>query len=216
MAGVSACFELDIKKIVALSTLSQLGVMMFSLSIGYCSLAFFHLIRHALFKALLFISVGCVIHNHNDWQDFRSVRGLWSKIPLVGGCIILAGLALSGLPFLGGFYSKDLIVEGLLMGGFNLFLLVVVGLGLIITLVYSIRLFFKGVCGSFRVSVVQMRERLSIYEVAPMMCLGLLSTVGGYFLQSIVFEFGELFLLEIGFKLFMTFVLVGRIFLRGV
>lgn len=66
MAGGSACVELDMKKIVALSTLRQLGVIMFSLRLGYCSLAFFHLLSHALFKALLFVGVGCVIHNHDD------------------------------------------------------------------------------------------------------------------------------------------------------
>lgn len=76
ISGVRAFFELDIKKIVALSTLRQLGVIMFSLRLGYCSLAFFHLIRHAIFKAILFVRVGCVIHRHGDWQDFRRVGGL--------------------------------------------------------------------------------------------------------------------------------------------
>lgn len=66
MSGVRACFEIDIKKIVALSTLRQLAVMMFSLSLGYYSLALFHLLRHALFKALLFVGVGCVIHSQDD------------------------------------------------------------------------------------------------------------------------------------------------------
>lgn len=76
IAGIRAYYEVDIKKVVALSTLSQLGVMIFSLRLGFYSLAFFHLVRHALFKALLFIRVGCIIHNHCDWQDFRSIRGL--------------------------------------------------------------------------------------------------------------------------------------------
>lgn len=76
MAGVRACFEVDMKKIVALSTLSQLGVIMFSLSLGCYALAFFHLVSHALFKALLFVGVGCVIHNHSDCQDFRMIGGL--------------------------------------------------------------------------------------------------------------------------------------------
>lgn len=127
-------------------------------------------------------------------------------MPLVSGSIIMASLALSGLPFLGGFYSKDLIVERLLIGGMRAFLVVFVGVGLIITFIYSMRLFLKSVCGNPRQSVVQVGERLSIYEVVPMVSLGLASRFGGWFLQSTMFEFGELFLLEVGFKGFMTFV----------
>lgn len=130
MAGIRAYYEVDMKKVVALSTLSQLGIIIFSLSLGYYCLAFFHLVSHALFKALLFVSVGCVIHSHSDWQDFRAIGGLWSKSPLSGGCVMLAGMALRGLPFLGGFYSKDLVVERLLEGQVNWLVCFVVGIGL--------------------------------------------------------------------------------------
>ena len=81
MAGFSACFEVDLKKIVALSTLSQLGIIMLSLAMGYHSLAFFHLLRHALFKALMFMRVGRVIHLSGDSQDLRDVGGLWEGMP---------------------------------------------------------------------------------------------------------------------------------------
>lgn len=148
MAGVSACVELDLKKVVALSTLSQLGVIMFSLRLGYCSLAFFHLLRHALFKSILFVSVGCVIHGFGDGQDFRVVGGLWLKMPVVAGCLMLASVALSGLPFLGGFYSKDLIVEGIMVRGVRVFLILVVGAGLAMTFFYRIRFFLKRVFGN--------------------------------------------------------------------
>lgn len=76
MAGFGACLEVDLKKVVALSTLRQLGVIMFSLSMGRYDLAFFHLVRHAMFKALLFVSVGRVIHGFDDSQELRNIRGL--------------------------------------------------------------------------------------------------------------------------------------------
>ena len=90
MAGLGANFEYDLKKIIALSTLSQLGVIMRILSIGYANLAFFHLLSHALFKALLFICAGAVIHNIKDYQDIRVIGSLVSQIPLTTFCINLA------------------------------------------------------------------------------------------------------------------------------
>merc|ERR1712106_997817 len=111
MAGLGANFEYDLKKIIALSTLSQLGVMISILSLGYANLAFFHLLRHALFKALLFICAGAVIHNIKNYQDIRLMGRLVSEIPLTTFCINLANLALCGSPFIAGFYSKDLILE---------------------------------------------------------------------------------------------------------
>ncbi|MEW8078579.1 MAG: proton-conducting transporter membrane subunit [Candidatus Thiodiazotropha endolucinida] len=81
MAGISACFEVDLKKIVALSTLRQLGIIVMALAMGYYSLAFFHLITHALFKSLMFIRVGRVIHLFGDSQDLRDVGGLWERMP---------------------------------------------------------------------------------------------------------------------------------------
>nr|YP_010688221.1 NADH dehydrogenase subunit 5 [Pillucina pisidium (Dunker, 1860)]WBR65415.1 NADH dehydrogenase subunit 5 [Pillucina pisidium (Dunker, 1860)] len=208
MAGMSACFEMDMKKVVALSTLSQLGVMMFSLSLGYYCLAFFHLLSHALFKALLFVGIGCVIHGHEDWQDFRMVSGLWSKAPLVAGSIVLALLALSGLPFLGAFYSKDLVVEGMLEGGVSLFLGLVGGLGLMMTLIYSGRLFFSGVFSNFSLKCAQSGEsHISMYEFIPLVCLTAISSLGGWLLQGLMFEFSSLFLLEIYYKNFINFII---------
>lgn len=207
-AGVGACFELDIKKVVALSTLRQLRVIIFSLSLGYYSLALFHLLRHALFKALLFVGVGCVIHRQDDWQDFRIARGLWLKMPLVRGCIILAGLALRGLPFLGGFYSKDLVVEKFLDGGTSMLLGFRVGAGLIMTIIYRGRLFFGRVMGDLSLKLAQRGENgLSVYEIIPLICLGLASRMGGWFLQGVVFDFRDLLLLEIRFKRFVNFII---------
>lgn len=111
MAGASAIVEIDIKKIVALSTLRQLGLMMTSLGLGQWSVRFFHLITHAFIKALLFLSVGNAIHFSNDYQDLRKSKLLIYKSPLSTAFMAVANLGLCGFPFLAGFYSKDLWLE---------------------------------------------------------------------------------------------------------
>lgn len=111
IAGLSANTECDIKKIIALSTLRQLGVIIVRLGLGAPLLAFFHLITHALFKALLFICAGTLIHLHHHSQDLRYIGNLMPQIPSIVAPIIVANLALCGTPFLAGFYSKDAILE---------------------------------------------------------------------------------------------------------
>lgn len=111
MAGISAMGELDIKKIVALSTLSQLGLIVSSVGFGLAPLAFFHLLTHAYFKALLFISVGSIIHLSSDYQDLRKIRVRTESSSPTLAYSLVANLSLCGLPFSSGFYSKDLILE---------------------------------------------------------------------------------------------------------
>lgn len=104
-------FEEDIKKIIALSTLSQLGVMVFSVALGAHKLAFLHLISHAFFKALLFMAVGSFIHSVSDYQDLRIASLNLIEKPFTLAFTIAAKLSLCGLPFLSGFFSKDLCLE---------------------------------------------------------------------------------------------------------
>jgi NADH-ubiquinone oxidoreductase chain 5 len=101
----------DIKRVVAYSTCSQLGYMVFSAGLSYYSLALFHLANHALFKALLFLSVGCIIHGLSDEQDMRKMGGIIQVFPVSYSMILIGSLALTGFPFLTGFYSKDVILE---------------------------------------------------------------------------------------------------------
>jgi len=110
IAGLRANIESDLKKIIALSTLSQLGVMIFRLSISLPLLALFHLYTHALFKALLFLCAGSVIHACQHAQDLRFVGRLRIQIPVSISCLNIANIALCGSPFLAGFYSKDIIL----------------------------------------------------------------------------------------------------------
>jgi len=128
-----------LKKIVALSTLSQLGVIIFSLGLGMPILAYFHILTHALFKALLFICVGTFINYHSHTQDLRWMGHLSQQIPSVISCIIVANIALSGFPFLAGFYSKDLIIENMLTTNFRLTIILITIFSLGLTRFYSTR-----------------------------------------------------------------------------
>nr|APX40285.1 NADH dehydrogenase subunit 5 [Chrysolina rufoaenea] len=149
MSGMGANFEFDLKKIIALSTLSQLGMMISILALGSYKLAFFHLLTHALFKALLFMCAGSIIHNLNNCQDIRFMGGLIYHMPLTCVFFNISNFSLCGLPFLSGFYSKDLIVETLSMGYLNLFIYFIYYISVGLTVCYSFRLFYYTLMGSF-------------------------------------------------------------------
>lgn len=140
IAGIAAIYERDIKKIVALSTLRQLGLMCASLGLGFKELAFFHLLAHAYFKALLFMSVGSLIHLSRDYQDLRKISTTSNSAPVTLSFSIVANLSLCGLPFTSGFYSKDLILESQAGGLSSAILLCLLFLSVLLTLSYSIRL----------------------------------------------------------------------------
>ena len=145
IAGLGANFEVDLKKVVALSTLRQLGLIVVTLRAGMARLAFFHLITHALFKSTLFICTGVFIHSINRGQDSRRIRGFRVAAPRLMLVVRTRNLALCGFPFLAGFYSKDLIIEALLRirGGWGLFGFLVIRTGM--TVSYRLRLMFKSV-----------------------------------------------------------------------
>nr|AOY39650.1 NADH dehydrogenase subunit 5 [Scolytinae sp. BMNH 1040052] len=140
MAGLCANLEYDLKKIIALSTLSQLGMMLTILSLGGQDLAFFHLLTHALFKALLFMCAGVIIHTYGNVQDIRYMGGLINWLPVTCICMNISNLALCGVPFLSGFYSKDLVAEALSMNWLGMFIYFVFYLSIGLTVSYSVRL----------------------------------------------------------------------------
>nr|APX39539.1 NADH dehydrogenase subunit 5 [Chrysolina haemoptera] len=149
MSGLGANFEFDLKKIIALSTLSQLGMMISILALGSYKLAFFHLLTHALFKALLFMCAGMIIHNLNNCQDIRFMGGLIFHMPLTCVFFNISNFSLCGLPFLSGFYSKDLIVESLSMMNLNFYIYLIYYISVGLTVCYSFRLFYYTLVGSF-------------------------------------------------------------------
>lgn len=160
MAGLGANYEFDLKKIIALSTLSQLGLMMGILALGGYRLAFFHLLTHALFKALLFMCAGCIIHNLGNCQDIRYIGGLVSQIPLTCCFFNISNFSLCGLPFLSGFYSKDLILEVLSIDYLNLFIYFVFFFSTGLTVCYSVRLRYYSLFGDFNyISLHHIRDK---------------------------------------------------------
>nr|YP_010736917.1 NADH dehydrogenase subunit 5 [Idioscopus ventrispinus]WEP24804.1 NADH dehydrogenase subunit 5 [Idioscopus ventrispinus] len=142
LSSVCALFEYDLKKIVALSTLSQLGLMMMSLFLGLSELCYFHLITHAMFKSLLFLCSGIFIYYMNNTQDIRSMGFVCMNLPFTTACFNISSLSLCGIPFLAGFYSKDLIIEMSLFNNCNSFVFIIFYFSLGLTAGYSLRLFF--------------------------------------------------------------------------
>jgi NADH-quinone oxidoreductase subunit L len=110
-AATIGCVQNDIKRVIAYSTCSQLGYMFFAAGVGAYQVAMFHLFTHAFFKALLFLGAGSVIHAMSDQQDMRRMGGIWTRIPVTYAVMWVGSLALAGIPFFAGYYSKDAILE---------------------------------------------------------------------------------------------------------
>uniref|UniRef100_A0AB74RXP7 NADH-ubiquinone oxidoreductase chain 5 n=1 Tax=Echinolaelaps echidninus TaxID=2759148 RepID=A0AB74RXP7_9ACAR len=142
LAGLSAMFEMDMKKIIALSTLSQLGVMMMILSTKNFELALFHLLTHAMFKACLFLCAGAIIHSSSNWQDIRQISLMTKLSPSISSSLIITNLSLLGLPFLSGFYSKDLILEFMYFSNNSILFLFLIIISTMFTSTYSLRLIY--------------------------------------------------------------------------
>tara|TARA_B100000029_G_scaffold515318_1_gene621718 strand:+ start:796 stop:2703 length:1908 start_codon:yes stop_codon:yes gene_type:complete len=168
-AASVALVQNDIKKIIAYSTCSQLGYMFFAAGIGAYHVAIFHLFTHAFFKALLFLGAGCVIHSFNEEQDLRLMGGVWKKIPYTYVLMIIGTLALTGFPFLSGYYSKDAIIEfAYLKGTYVGYCAAAVGIfTALLTAIYSWRLIFKIFHGKYN----NKKNNLSSVHESPLIML---------------------------------------------
>jgi NADH-ubiquinone oxidoreductase chain 5 len=147
LSAFTALFLYDMKRIIAYSTCSQLGYMAVACGLSQYTLGLFHLINHAFFKALLFLTAGAIIHSFQNEQDIRKLHSLSSRAPFLHSCILVGSVAIMGLPFLSGFYSKDLIIELVYIqttyvcGGSFFFYYCILGATLC-TGLYSVRLYY--------------------------------------------------------------------------
>nr|YP_011009665.1 NADH dehydrogenase subunit 5 [Hygia bidentata]WPV77657.1 NADH dehydrogenase subunit 5 [Hygia bidentata] len=207
MSGLGANFEYDLKKIIALSTLSQLGFMMSILFMGYPIIAFFHLLTHAFFKALLFLCAGLMIHCMNDSQDIRHMGLLVNHLPYTSTCFGIANMSLCGLPFLSGFYSKDMVLEFMMMNCFNLFIYILFFISVGLTVSYSIRLIYYcmiGYSGLFSCNLYME----SLIMMRSMIILCFMGIFGGNFLLWMMFPYLDLLIMPLECKLMPLFIIL--------
>ena len=206
-AATIAIVQTDIKKIIAYSTCSQLGYMFFATGVGAYNVAMFHLFTHAFFKALLFLGSGSVIHAFKDEQNINNMGGVWKKLPYTYGLMIIGTLALTGFPFLSGFYSKDAIIEFAYLRG-NTTGYYAAGIGIFtafLTSIYSWRLIFKTFHGEYNNQKIKIEEthESPLVMLIPLVLLSLGSIFAGFVFkdlfinpQSISFWQDSIFFLE--------------------
>ena len=206
ISSLGAFLETDLKKIIALSTLSQLGLIITTLSLGWAELAFFHLLTHALFKALLFIRAGSIIHRVNGYQDVRFIGCLSFNKSLRVSLINLANLALCGTPFLAGFYSKDLILEIILTNSMNEFGLYFIIISTRLTVCYTFRLIYLSITGSYNLGSLSFVEDEDNEMTNPIMFLRIGGVMGGSFLSWLIFPYPSIICLPIFFKFIVLIV----------
>nr|YP_009351099.1 NADH dehydrogenase subunit 5 [Globitermes globosus]AQP28563.1 NADH dehydrogenase subunit 5 [Globitermes globosus] len=211
MAGLGANFEFDLSSIIALSTLSQLGLMIMTISIGLSGLAFFHLLTHALFKALLFMCAGGVIHSMGDSQDIRFMGGMSIYMPFTSSSLMVSNFALCGMPFLAGFYSSDFILEMFSMSYVNMFgfFLLFVSTGL--TVCYSFRLFYFVLCGDFNFVPSYSMVETNYNMMLGMIGLLVMSIFGGGVLMWLICPTPSLICLPY----YLSFLTLFVVFLGG-
>nr|BAN81979.1 NADH dehydrogenase subunit 5 [Sepia pharaonis] len=208
MSGVCALYEYDMKKIIALSTLSQLGVMMMSLSLGMPMLALFHLYTHAMFKALLFICGGNIIHSFEGKQDMRQIKNVFNLMPITSMFLIMSKMALCGLPFLAGFYSKDLIMEKLIVGNMNIMMFILGVFGVCLTVMYSVRFCFFIIWSGYNLNVYVNVNDKDLLVIISMSLLGLGALWGGYIFQMLFCLFDHVFMMSIFMKLYVPILIM--------
>jgi len=187
-AASVAITQNDIKKIIAYSTCSQLGFMFIAAGFSMYNLAIFHLVTHAFFKSLLFLGAGSVIKALDNEQNIKKMGKLWKKLPLTYFVMIIGCLALSGIPFFSGYYSKELIVNSglssnLFFAKYVYFISVIV---VLLTSIYSFRLIYYVFHGSLNLSKLKYikAKEPSIYFLLPLVLLGLFSIFSGYFFKD--------------------------------
>ena len=186
-AATVALVQSDIKKIIAYSTCSQLGYMFFAAGVGAYSVAMFHLFTHAFFKALLFLGSGSVIHSFQNEQDINKMGGIRKKLPYTYALMVIGTLALTGFPFLSGYYSKDAIIEFAFLKGntLGMYAAIIGVFTALLTSIYSWRLIYKTFHGNYNNSKIKIE---SMHESPPTMLVPLIILALGAIFAGILFK----------------------------
>ena len=194
-AATVALVQTDIKKIIAYSTCSQLGYMFFAAGVGAYNVAMFHLFTHAFFKALLFLGSGSVIHAFKDEQNINNMGAVWKKLPYTYALMIIGTLALTGFPFLSGFYSKDAIIEFAYLKG-NTVGYYAAGVGVFtafLTAIYSWRLIFKTFHGEYNNKSIKIEEthESPLIMLIPLIILSIGAIFAGFIFKDLFISLGD-------------------------
>ena len=186
--GLIAIFENDIKRVIAYSTISQLGYMVAALGINAYTASFFHLYTHAFFKALLFLCAGSIIMSLHHNQDITKMGGLKSKLPITFYCFVIGTLCIIGFPLTSGFFSKDLILEIMLYNSSNISFVayIMLLLGAFVTTIYSLRLLFIVFYGNYRGDSSDVIHEQSNFILIPLIILAILSIFSGYLIEVFI------------------------------
>ena len=186
--GLIAIFENDIKRVIAYSTISQLGYMVAALGINAYTASFFHLYTHAFFKALLFLCAGSIIMSLHHNQDITKMGGLRTKLPITFYCFVIGTLCIIGFPLTSGFFSKDLILEIMLYNNSNISFVAytMLLLGAFVTTIYSLRLLFIVFYGSYRGNSSDVIHEQSNFILIPLIILAVLSIFSGYLIEVFI------------------------------
>nr|YP_009726135.1 NADH dehydrogenase subunit 5 [Aenasius arizonensis]QHR84896.1 NADH dehydrogenase subunit 5 [Aenasius arizonensis] len=187
MAGLSANFEFDLKKIIAFSTLSQLGLMMLIYGYKFWVLAYFHLIVHAMFKSMMFMCSGVIIHMMCNVQDIRYMGNLFEFMPLTMIMFMISNFSLCGFPFMSGFFSKDKILEVIIFNKFSLIMMLFLLISTMLTLMYSVRLSLYLMNKDFKFYVIYKIGDFKLMNLS-MFILFINSIFFGFFMNWLIFS----------------------------
>src|SRR5271154_4335988 len=196
-------FQQDIKKVIAYSTMSQLGMMVIAVGLSSYNIALFHLVNHAFYKGLLFLGAGAVIHAVADNQDFRKYGGLIAYLPLTYSVMLIASLSLVAIPFMTGFYSKDFILESA-YGQYHLSSIIVyfiATIGAMFTTLYSVKVLYLTFLTNPNGPLVNYKQGHSahdgdIYMTIPLIILAVFSIFFGYITKDIFIGLGSGFFMD--------------------
>lgn len=209
MSGLIANFEFDLKKIIALSTLRQLGLIIMILRVGFPILSYYHLLTHAIFKSLLFIRAGVIIHRIINNQDIRMIGGLNEFIPFTMFRFNLTLLALCGFPFMSGFYSKDIIIEIIYFRQFNIIIFIISVVSLIFTVMYSIRLIYYSFFGEFKLIRCRLIKESSLINKSIIILIILRILIGS--ILNWIFFIDNMIYLNLYYKILTLIIIFLRL-----